>query len=712
MSNIEDLVQKIAQQTGLSRAEIKQKIEKKKAELGFFVNDIAAAHIIAKDLNITLERPGLKKKTKITVKNLKKMEPGLSGVSLTGIVMRVYQPKEFDKEGSKGILAPVLLHDGTDSIRTVLWGTLARKIAEKNIERGAIIKIKRAYTKMGRRGYLELHLGDRGSLEIDTEADIEEFPNPEDEILSIDVLDEEITEVDIKGIVHKIGNLITFNRADGTEGRVTNLFLKGERSIRRMVFWDDHAEHAFNFTRGDELLIQAANVKMDREGKPEIHTSWATHTTKIGHVSLPNLDDTKETPYIQREVIQRKLTEIVPDDFLVTITARKGPMSEPSHFKRKDGSSGSVKRAAIFDETGEMQIVLWNDSIPLFDELEDGPFRINKLRVNLSRYNTIELHTTAETEFIPLETSQIPEDPPIQNITEINPRQGVTCVQGVIQNVSEVNEFTRSNGSTGRVASISIQDTTGNCRIVAWDENVEKLAEIREKELKFVKVFFGRIRQTEDDTIEIHLSPQSHVRTSSRIPVALRSIPITKTEEPVRQPSLDYHKIQLSDLSEDEDGSTVEVLGKIIRLFQQTPYYWACPECRKKVVETETGIGWVCQTHNVVEAKITMRLSGLIDDGTGTINTTFFGRSGERLTGMSGNDIQKMIENNLTDDEIFAAVQKEAEGKTLIVQGRVQLQTREVQGETMQSQTLFANRIMYPSPQILTEELISDLQEP
>jgi replication factor A1 len=708
---MEELIQKIAQQTGLSRAEIKKKIEEKKAELGFFVNDIAAAHIIAKDLNVTLKRPDLEKKSKITVKNLKKMEPGLSGVSLTGIVMRVYQPKEFVKEGSKGILAPILLHDGTDSIRTVFWGMLARKIAEKHIGRGAVIKIKRAYTKMGRKGDLELHLGDRGSLEIDTEADTEELPNPEDEILPIDNLDEEIIEVDIKGIVHKIGNLTTFNRADGTEGRVTNLFLKGERSIQRMVFWDDHAEDAFNFTRGDELLIQAANVKMDREGKPEIHTSWATYITKIGHKSLPSLNDTKETTYSQHEVIQKKFTDIVPDDFLVTVTARKGPVSESSHFKRKDGSSGSVKRAAIFDETGEMTIVLWNDSIPLFDDLEDEPFRISKLRVNLSRYKTIELHTIAETEFIPLETSQIPEDPPIQNITEINPHQGITCVQGVIQNVSEVNEFNRSNGSIGRVVSMSIQDTTGTCRIVAWDKNVEKLASIREKELKFVKVFFGRIRQTDDDSIEIHLSPQSHVRTSSRIPVALRSIPMTKTEETIRKPTLDYHKIQLSDLSDDEDGSTVEVFGKVIRLFQQTPYYWACPECRKKVIETETGMDWVCQTHNVIEPKFTMRLSGLIDDGTGTINTTFFGRSGEKLAGMSGNDIQKMIENNLTDDEIFSVVQKEVEGKTLLVQGRVQLQTREVQGETMQSQTLFVNRVIYPSPKTLAEELISDLQE-
>ncbi|MFX0206272.1 MAG: DUF2240 family protein, partial [Candidatus Hodarchaeota archaeon] len=142
MSNIEELIQKISQKAGLSRAEIKKRIENKQEELGHFVNDIAAAYIIAKDLNISLGRPELKKQPRLTIESLKKMEPGLSGVGLTGIILRVYHPIEFVREGTKGILAPILLHDGTDSIRTILWGTMAKRIIDKQIERGSVIKIK------------------------------------------------------------------------------------------------------------------------------------------------------------------------------------------------------------------------------------------------------------------------------------------------------------------------------------------------------------------------------------------------------------------------------------------------------------------------------------------------------------------------------------------------------------------------------------------
>ena len=708
MSNIEVLIKKISEKAGLSRAEIKKRIEDKQKELGFFVNDIAAAHIIAKDLNISLGRPELKKVPKLTIKSLKKMEPGLSGVGLTAIILRVYHPIEFVREETKGILAPILLHDGTDSIRTILWGTMARRITEKQIERGSIIKLKQAYTKLGRNQEVELHIGDRGLIELDTETEIKNLPNPEDEIIALDALDEEMQEIDVKATIIKVGNMTTFNRSDGTEGRVSNLFLKGNRTTRRMVLWDTQAESAFNFTRGDEIFIQAINVRLDREGKPELHTTRTTYITKIGHETLPSVEE-PQGELVQRDAIEKKLAEIKESDGIVTVISRKGPVSKQSDFTRSDGTTGSVKRATIFDETSVLTLVLWNEAISSFDNLGDEPFQTKNLRVNLSRYKMIELHTTSTTEFNPLDASEIPEDPPIQNINEIRPQQGLVCIQGVIQTISEEREFTRSDGSTGRVASMSIRDTTGEIRIVAWDDNVEQLTAIREKEMKYVKIFFGGIRQRDADTIEIHLSPQSHLRPSSRIPVALRSVEIVEEEQTTPQSTPEYHKVQLSELSETEDGVMIEVLGKVIRLFQQSPYYHACPQCRKKV--TETDMGWICQEHQVVQPQIRLRLSGTLDDGTSTIRTVFFGLSGEILTGMGGTDIQRLIDEGLTDDEIFPIVQQEAEGKTVLIQGRVQLQTQEVQGETIQRQELFANRVRFPAPKIIAEELVSELQE-
>jgi len=42
--------------------------------------------------------------------------------------------------------------------------------------------------------------------------------------------------------------------------------------------------------------------------------------------------------------------------------------------------------------------------------------------------------------------------------------------------------------------------------------------------------------------------------------------------------------------------------------------------------------------------------------------------------------------------------------------GRVKLQTQEVQDETIERQELFVNRIRFPKPKELSEEILSELQ--
>ena len=710
MANIEELVQKISQQTGLSRAEIKEKIDKKKEELEFLINDIAAAHIIAKDLGVALGRPEGTKKPELTIKNLKQMEPGLSGISITGVILRIYHPIEFTREGGKQILAPFILHDGTDSIRTILWGTKARKVSENQISRGNVIQIKQGYTKLGRTGDLELHLGDRGFLDIDSKSDNKEFPDPNDEIMDLDIINEELGEVDLKVVVMKLGNLVTFNRADGNEGRVVNIHVKGNQITRRMVFWDDRAETAFNFTRGDELLVQGARIKFDRDGNPEIHSTRSTYVIKTGHQSLPALEETTTQNTASQISTEKKIDDIDSNDTNVTLKIQKGTVAKISEFSRKDKTTGSVGRAYIYDDTGVCTLVLWNDANSEFESFQGKTIKIENLRVTTSKFQTLELHTNSNTKFTEMKEQIFGDVPPIKKIQEINPEKGVACVEGVISNFSGVREFDRSDGTTGRVASFSIRDNTDSTRIVAWDDNVEKLNSIEESSTKFVQIRYGGIRKNREDKIEIHLNPQSEVITDAIIPPEYSGIEITPQSESSGYTAIDYIKTHLSELPDEADGDTIEIVGKVIRLFQQTPYYWGCSICKKKVEQREDEDGWICREHNEVDRKIYLRLSGLVDDGTGTIKATFFGMSGEILAGFKSADIAQMIEKGMNDDEIFEELQKESEGKTVKLLGRVQLQTQEVQEETIVRQELFVNRVRFPKPKELSEEILSELQ--
>jgi len=69
-----------------------------------------------------------------------------------------------------------------------------------------------------------------------------------------------------------------------------------------------------------------------------------------------------------------------------------------------------------------------------------------------------------------------------------------------------------------------------------------------------------------------------------------------------------------------------------------------------------------------------------------------------------------MLEKEMNDDEIFEELKSESEGKTVKLLGRVKLQTQEVQEETIVRQELFVNRIRFPKPKDLSEEILKEIQ--
>jgi len=55
-------------------------------------------------------------------------------------------------------------------------------------------------------------------------------------------------------------------------------------------------------------------------------------------------------------------------------------------------------------------------------------------------------------------------------IGRIRPESGTVTFIGRVMSVSDIREFLRNDGSTGRVANLTLADETGTVRIVLWDE--------------------------------------------------------------------------------------------------------------------------------------------------------------------------------------------------------------------------------------------------
>ena len=99
---------------------------------------------------------------------LNQLSPGLNDVSFYARIERVYPVYEFvKKDGSQGKVASILVNDGRDSKRLVLWDNHA-KLTE-TFKTNDLIKVEGAYTRVNN-DELEIHLGWRGRIVSNPES--------------------------------------------------------------------------------------------------------------------------------------------------------------------------------------------------------------------------------------------------------------------------------------------------------------------------------------------------------------------------------------------------------------------------------------------------------------------------------------------------------------------------------------------------------------
>ncbi len=95
----------------------------------------------------------------------------------------------------------------------------------------------------------------------------------------------------------------------------------------------------------------------------------------------------------------------------------------------------------------------------------------------------------------------------IDSISSIRKGSGAV-VEGYIENIGEVREFTTKNGRSGKVLHVIISDDTGSCRLVLWNRDTllgEKL-----KEGMRVRIVNGKVKDGAYG-LEISLSKWSSV---------------------------------------------------------------------------------------------------------------------------------------------------------------------------------------------------------
>lgn len=148
---IDEIIQRISTETGLSKDDIMQKIDEKKTELSDLISDEGAAYIVAKELDVKM-----RKMEKINIENV---IPGMQNVDIIGKITRLTPIREYGTD-KKGRVMNVFISDGTGTIRLPLWNDEIEKIDD--FHDGDVIHF-RGYAIEGLSG-AELRLGKYGSI--------------------------------------------------------------------------------------------------------------------------------------------------------------------------------------------------------------------------------------------------------------------------------------------------------------------------------------------------------------------------------------------------------------------------------------------------------------------------------------------------------------------------------------------------------------------
>ena len=282
--SVEEIIERILSSgTVTSREEVWHKINERKKAAGGFLTDETAARLVASELGVEVEREDVHSMEF----PIGELVLGLNNVSVVGRVVFVYPLQDYTrKNGVRGQFARFIVADKTGALRVLLWDDKASLVRDCNVERGQMVRVLHGYVREARDGQLELHLGNRGELEVNPEGVKEgDFPAAESFLERIGELVKNKKRASVTGVVESVSSLRVFERKDKTEGKVLRLTLKDASGRVAVVLWNGKADAFKDLQVGERLQVIDARVKERIDGGLELHVEDRAFVERLPSVS-------------------------------------------------------------------------------------------------------------------------------------------------------------------------------------------------------------------------------------------------------------------------------------------------------------------------------------------------------------------------------------------------------------------------------------------
>jgi replication factor A1 len=256
-------------------------------------------------------------------------------------------------------------------------------------------------------------------------------------------------------------------------GKVADLLLADKSGIIRVVLWNDKAElvDSGGVKVGQIIRFSHGYTREGRSGKVELHAGEKSEV-EINPVDV----ETKDYPTIARFLTKIGELSKAYKNRRVNLAGVVKELFLPSTFQRSNFTSGRVMRFKMADETGNVDVVMWNEKV---DDVEKFLRKSVKLHlVNAKVKNglgeSLEVHVDSETY---VEVAEHAEE--FLRVADIKEGLSHVNVCGEVLSKPIVREVKTSKGENVKVTVFELKDETGRIWVSAWRKHAEKASDLK-----------------------------------------------------------------------------------------------------------------------------------------------------------------------------------------------------------------------------------------
>ncbi|RDE15152.1 MAG: hypothetical protein C4K47_03050 [Candidatus Thorarchaeota archaeon] len=490
--------------------------------------------------------------------------------------------------------------------------------------------------------------------------------------LRIEDVTEENRSVTLTAKVVNVGTIRTFSRPGGGEGKVASIIVADETGQIRVALWDEITSAITEgaITVGSVIQVRGAYVKKGLRGALELNLG------RMGGITVLEDDEAKELDIKTAESGSVHVGDLHDKMFDVTLVLRLDRLQNLTTFTRKtDGAEGKVMSAVGVDETGSIRVVFWDNHAEQMQGAKEGEvIKLTGSYTKAGRNGEVEIHvgrsakierglkekiTAAKIKEFPVAVQIIGK----KNISDLSVEMRDVDIEGKVVKVFQPTSFERE-GKAGKVQNMIVADESGTTRVTFWTEQVDLIKDLQQGDV--IRIRHGYIKEGLRGAMEYHVGRRSEIEINPED----SNVGQLDLSELAQRPAVQAGRVMVGHIGDETEGKTVELCGIIVAVARTSPVYASCPNCRKKTEERD-GKYFCAVCGKVDKPEYRMLYKVTLDDGSGSIRATLFGKTGEDLLQMTAQQAQDLMVKSGNKSFPMEQNSNKMLGRYVTIRGRV-----------------------------------------